>query len=75
MIARLTFAATVSGLALLTAAPVFAANSPNRNQIVSICVNRAQTQVPSRGGGDESSTQQGRMAIYTSCMRSHRLRP
>jgi hypothetical protein len=73
MIARLTLALTVSGLALLTAAPAFAANNPNRNQIVSKCVNRAQTQVPSRG--DDTSVQQGRMAIYTSCMRSYGLRP
>ena len=73
MIARLSIAATVAGLALLTAAPAFAANSQNRNQIVSKCVNRAQTQVPSRG--DDTSVQQGRMAIYSSCMRSHGLRP
>ncbi len=73
MIARLTFAATVSGLALIAAAPAFAANSPNRNQAVTMCVQKAQKQAPMRG--DDTSVQQRRMALYSSCMRSQGMRP
>lgn len=73
MIARLTFAATVSGLALLVAVPAFAANSPNRSQVVSMCVQKAQKQAPMRG--DDTSVQQRRMALYSTCMRSQGMRP
>jgi hypothetical protein len=73
MIARLTLAAAATGLTLLAVTPTWAANHMNRNQIVSMCVSKAQSQAPSRG--DDTSVQQRRMALYSSCMRSHGLRP
>jgi hypothetical protein len=73
MIARLALAAAASGLTLLAVTPASAARQMTRNEVVSMCVNKAQTQVPSRG--DDVSIQQGRMAVYSSCMRSRGLRP
>ena len=73
MIARLTLAAAVSGLTLLAVTPAFAARQMTRNEVVTMCVSKAQTQAPSRG--DDTSVQQRRMALYSSCMRSHGLRP
>ncbi len=73
MIARLTLAAAISGLTLLTLTPAFAARQMNRNEVVTMCISKAQTQAPSRG--DDTSVQQRRMALYSSCMRSHGLRP
>ena len=73
MIARLTLAAAVSGLTLLTLTPAFAARQMTRNEVVTQCVSKAQTQAPSRG--DDTSVQQRRMALYSSCMRAHGMRP
>jgi hypothetical protein len=73
MIARLTLAAAVSGLTLLTLTPAFAARQMSRNEVVTQCVSKAQMQAPSRG--DDTSVQQRRMALYSSCMRSHGMRP
>ena len=73
MIARLPLAAAVSGMALLTLTPAFAARQMNRNEVVTICISKAQTQAPSRG--DDTSVQQRRMALYSSCMRQHGMRP
>ena len=73
MIARLTLAAAVSGLTLLTLTPAFAARQMTSNEVVTQCVSKAQTQAPSRG--DDTSVQQRRMALYSSCMRAHGMRP
>ena len=73
MIARLTLAAAVSGMTLLTLAPALAARQMTRNDVVTQCVSKAQMQAPSRG--DDTSVQQRRMALYSSCMRSHGMRP
>ena len=73
MIARLTLAAAVSGLTLLTLTPAFAARQMTRNEVVTQCVSKAQTQAPSRG--DDTSVQQRRRALYSSCMRAHGMRP
>ena len=73
MIARLTLAAAVSGLTLLTLSPAFAARQMSRNEVVTQCVSKAQMQAPSRE--DDTSVQQRRMALYSSCMRSHGMRP
>ena len=73
MIARLTLAAAVSGLTLLTLTPAFAARQMTRNEVVTQCVSKAQTLAPSRG--DDTSVQQRRMALYSSCMRAHGMRP
>ena len=73
MIARWTLAAAVSGLTLLTLTPAFAARQMTRNEVVTQCVSKAQTQAPSRG--DDTSVQQRRMALYSSCMRAHGMRP
>ena len=73
MIARLTLAASICGLTMLTLTPAFAARQMNRSEVVSICVSKAQSEAPSRG--DDTSVQQRRMALYSSCMRSHGLRP
>ena len=73
MIARLTLAAAVSGLTLLTLTPAFAARQMSRNQIVTMCVNKAQAQAPRLG--DDNSVQQRRMALYSSCMRRQGMRP
>jgi len=74
MIARLTLAAAVSGMTLLTLSPAFAARQMTRNEVVTQCVSKAQTQAPNRGG-DDSAVQQRRMALYSTCMRSHGMRP
>ena len=73
MIAKSGLIAIAAGLTLATAAPAFAAKQMTRDQAVTICVNKAQTQAPSRG--DDTSVQQRRMALYSSCMRSYGLRP
>ncbi len=73
MIARLTLAASLCGLTLLTMSPASAAGQMTRNQVVSQCVSKAQSQAPSRG--DDISVQQRRMALYSSCMRQHGMRP
>ena len=74
MIARLTLAAAVSGLTLLALTPAFAARQMSRNEVVTRCVSKAQTQAPNRGG-DDGSVQQRRMALYSSCMRQYGMRP
>jgi hypothetical protein len=73
MIAKLTLAAAISGLTLLAVTPAFAAKQMTRNQVVTQCVSKAQTQAPRLG--DDTSAERRRMAIYSSCMRSHGLRP
>jgi hypothetical protein len=73
MIARLTLAATVCGLTMLTLTPAFAAGHMARNQVVRMCVSKAQAEAPSHG--DDTSMQQRRMALYSSCMKSHGMRP
>ena len=73
MIARLSLVAIVSGLTMVTLTPAFAARQMTRNEVVTQCVSKAQTQAPSRG--DDTSVQQRRMALYSSCMRANGLRP
>jgi len=73
MIAKSGLIAIALGLTMATVGPAFAAKQMTRDQVVTICVSKAQTQAPSRG--DDTSVQQRRMALYSSCMRSHGLRP
>ena len=73
MIARLSLVAIVSGVTMVTLTPAFAAKQMTRNEVVTQCVSKAQTQAPSRG--DDTSVQQRRMALYSSCMRAHGMRP
>jgi hypothetical protein len=73
MIARLTLAAAVTGLTMLAVTPAFAARQMSRNEVVTMCVNKAQAQAPRLG--DDNSVQQRRMSLYSSCMKRQGMRP
>ena len=73
MIAKSGLIAMVAGLTMLPLTPAFAARQMTRNEVVTQCVSKAQTQAPSRG--DDTSVQQRRMALYSSCMKQHGMRP